>query len=51
MAKTTPYKSVRIDQDTYDALVKIAKEMRASTTWLINHMLRKSIDVANSDDK
>lgn len=48
MAKTTPHKSVRVDQDTYDILVEIAKDMRVSVTWLINDMLRKSIDMANA---
>jgi len=44
MAKTTPHKSVRIDQDTYDALVEVAKEMRVSVTWLINNILREAVD-------
>lgn len=44
MAKTTPHKSVRIDQDTYDALVEVAKDMRVSVTWLINNILRKEVD-------
>jgi predicted DNA-binding ribbon-helix-helix protein len=44
MAKMTPHKSVRIDQDTYDELVKIAKDMRVSVTWLINNILRKAVD-------
>lgn len=46
MAKTTPHKQVRIDQDTYDALAEIAKDMRVSVTWLINDMLRRAVNAA-----
>lgn len=42
MAKTTPHKMVRIDEDVYEALAIVAKEMKVSTTWLINDLLLKA---------
>lgn len=46
MAKTTPHKFVRIDEDTHKAIAKAAREMRVSVTWLVNDLLRKAVSTA-----